>query len=37
MMAVSREYFDDTKYIDYLRETIDIAAIGTVADCMQLT
>lgn len=37
MMAVAREYFDDTTYQNYLRESIDIAAIGTVADCMQLT
>ena len=37
MMAISREYFDDSKYATYLRESIDIAAIGTVADCMQLT
>ncbi|NDK10295.1 single-stranded-DNA-specific exonuclease RecJ [Candidatus Gracilibacteria bacterium] len=37
MMAVSREYFDDAKYLQYLQETIDIAAVGTVADCMQLT
>jgi len=37
MMAVSREYFDDAKYLQYLQETIDIAAVWTVADCMQLT
>lgn len=36
VMALAREYFSDKEYIDYLRESIDIAAIGTVADCMQL-
>ena len=37
MMALAREYMDDEQYSNYLRESIDIAAIGTVADCMQLT
>jgi len=37
MMAVAREYMDDETYKHYLRESIDIAAIGTVADCMTLT
>lgn len=36
-MALAREYFNDAQYTRYLRESIDIAAIGTVADCMQLT
>ncbi len=37
MMALAREYMDDTEYKRYLQESIDIAAIGTVADCMVLT
>lgn len=37
MMAVAREYMKDTEYTNYLQESIDIAAIGTVADCMVLT
>jgi len=37
MMALAREYLDDEEYSLYLRESIDIAAIGTVADCMSLT
>ncbi len=37
MMAVAKEYMDDEKYKNYIRESIDIAAIGTVADCMTLT
>lgn len=36
-MALCREYFDDQTALKYIRESIDIAAIGTVADCMQLT
>lgn len=28
---------DDIEYRKYLTESIDIAAIGTVADCMKLT
>lgn len=37
MMALSRIYLPEKEYKDYLRESIDIAAIGTVADCMSLT
>ncbi len=37
MMALAREYLDDKEYKSYLRESIDIAAIWTVADCMSLT
>ena len=37
VMALAREYFNDAEYTRYLKESIDIAAIGTVADCMQLT
>ncbi len=37
MQALAREYLDETQYNDYLTESIDIAAIGTVADCMSLT
>ena len=36
VMALARECFDEQKYREYIRESIDIAAIGTVADCMQL-
>lgn len=36
MMALSRIYFSDEDYHKYLSETIDIAAIWTVADCMPL-
>ena len=35
--ALAREYFDNHKYNNYLKETIDIVAIWTVADCMELT
>lgn len=35
--ALAREYMDDAKYKKYRDESIDIAAIWTVADCMQLT
>ena len=37
MMALAREYFTEKEYKEYLQESIDIAAIGTVADCMSLT
>jgi len=37
MMALAREYLDKDDYENYLRDSIDIAAIGTVADCMSLT
>ena len=36
VMAIAREYFDDDQYQKYIQESIDIAAIGTVADCMQI-
>lgn len=36
IQALTREYFSPEKYEKYLRESIDIAAIGTVADCMPL-
>lgn len=36
VMALSREFFNDAECARYLQESIDIAAIGTVADCMQL-
>jgi single-stranded-DNA-specific exonuclease len=36
MMALAREYFSEEEYQKYLVDSIDIAAIGTVADCMPL-
>lgn len=36
MKALARDFFPTEKYEAYVRETIDIAAIGTVADCMPL-
>lgn len=36
MMALAREYLSDEEYQKYLVDSIDIAAIGTVADCMPL-
>lgn len=36
MMALAREYIPEAEYKTYLRESIDLAAIGTVADCMSL-
>ncbi len=36
VMALAREYMAEKEYLKYIRESIDIAAIGTVADCMQL-
>ena len=36
VMALTRVYFDDRNYKNYIQESIDIAAIGTVADCMQI-
>lgn len=36
MMALSDEFFTKEESLQYLSETIDIAAIGTVADCMPL-
>ncbi|MGE4444436.1 MAG: single-stranded-DNA-specific exonuclease RecJ [Candidatus Altimarinota bacterium] len=37
MSALAKDFFPPEKYTQYLQETIDIAAIGTVADCMPLT
>jgi len=37
MMAIAQEYMNEKEYKKYLQESIDIAAIGTVADCMVLT
>lgn len=37
MSALAKEYFDENKYKKYLKQSIDIAAIWTVADCMELT
>ncbi len=37
MSALAREYFSEVEYKKYLKESIDIAAIWTVADCMELT
>jgi len=37
MMALARDFLSEQDYHDYLKESIDIAAIGTVADCMSLT
>jgi single-stranded DNA-specific DHH superfamily exonuclease len=37
MSALAKDFFPPEKYAQYLQETIDIAAIGTVADCMPLT
>lgn len=34
--ALAKEYLDTPEYHKYIRESIDLAAIGTVADCMQL-
>jgi single-stranded-DNA-specific exonuclease len=34
--ALAKEYWSMAEYHRYMRESIDIAAIGTVADCMQL-
>ncbi|MDD5769708.1 MAG: single-stranded-DNA-specific exonuclease RecJ [Candidatus Gracilibacteria bacterium] len=36
VIALSKEYFSKEESLKYLIETIDIAAIGTVADCMPL-
>lgn len=36
MKALAKNFFPTEKYETYLRETIDIVAIGTVADCMPL-
>ena len=37
MSALAMEYFSEKEAKDYIRESIDIAAIWTVADCMKLT
>lgn len=37
MCAVASEIFDFEEYEAYVRDSIDICAIGTVADCMTLT
>jgi single-stranded DNA-specific DHH superfamily exonuclease len=37
MCAVASEIFDFEEYKAYVRDSIDICAIGTVADCMTLT
>lgn len=36
IQALSGKYFSPEEAGTYIRESIDIAAIGTVADCMQL-
>ncbi len=37
VMAVAKKYFSYQEYLKYIEESIDIAAIWTVADCMLLT
>ncbi len=37
MQALANEYFPENKAREYVKESIDIAAIWTVADCMKLT
>ncbi|PZM86427.1 single-stranded-DNA-specific exonuclease RecJ [Candidatus Gracilibacteria bacterium] len=37
VQALAYEFFDENEAEQYLKSTIDIAAIGTVADCMRLT
>lgn len=37
MQALARDMLSEQEYEAYLHESIDIAAIGTVADCMSLT
>jgi single-stranded DNA-specific DHH superfamily exonuclease len=37
MQALAMEFLDKNEYKKYLTESIDICAIGTVADCMLLT
>lgn len=36
VMALAREYYTPSKAREYIQQSSDIAAIGTVADCMQL-
>lgn len=37
MMALAKDFLNETEYKSYLQESIDIRAIWTVADCMSLT
>jgi len=37
MQALAKHYLSEEDFYPYLTESIDIAAIGTVADCMSLT
>ncbi len=37
IMALARDFLSETEYKKYIQESIDIVAIGTVADCMVLT
>ena len=37
MQALAKDYLTDSEYRTYLTQSIDIAAIGTVADCMSIT
>ena len=37
IQALASEYFEKTEYNQYLKESIDLVAIWTVADCMELT
>lgn len=36
MMALSKEFFNEYESLNYINESLDIAAIWTVADCMPL-
>jgi single-stranded DNA-specific DHH superfamily exonuclease len=36
MQALALEFLKKEEYETYIKESIDICAIGTVADCMQL-
>jgi single-stranded DNA-specific DHH superfamily exonuclease len=36
-MALARDFLSEAEYKKYIQESIDIVAIGTVADCMVLT
>lgn len=37
MQALAKDYLTESQYRTYLTQSIDIAAIGTVADCMSIT
>jgi single-stranded DNA-specific DHH superfamily exonuclease len=37
MQALAKEYLKKEEYEEYIMASIDICAIGTVADCMVLT